>query len=34
MLCAWAAKNDDASSKLTWRLKKHTASGDKARKVQ
>src|SRR5260221_5302697 len=34
MLYAWAAKDDDALSKLrTWR-KKHTASRDKARKVQ
>ena len=34
MLCAWAAKNDDALSKLRRRRKKHTASRDKARKVQ
>jgi len=34
MLYAWAAKNDDALSKLRRRRKKHTASRDKARKVQ
>jgi len=34
MLYAWAAKNDDALSKLRRRRKKHTASLDKARKVQ
>src|SRR5260221_9724075 len=33
-LCAWAAKNDDALSKLRRRRKKPTASRDKARKVQ
>ena len=34
MLYAWAAQNDDALSKLRRRRKKHTASTDKARKVQ
>src|SRR6266446_7585900 len=34
MLYAWAAKNDDALSKLRRRRKKHTPSRDKARKVQ
>ena len=34
MLYAWAAKNDDALSKLRRRRKKLTASRDKARKVQ
>jgi DNA-binding HxlR family transcriptional regulator len=34
MLYAWAAKNDDALAKLRRRRKKHTASRDKARKVQ
>ena len=34
MLYAWGAKNDDALSKLRRRRKKHTASRDKARKVQ
>jgi DNA-binding HxlR family transcriptional regulator len=34
MLYASAAKNDDASSKLRRRRKKHMASRDKARKVQ
>jgi len=34
MLYAWAVKNDDALSKLRRRRKKHTASRDKARKVQ
>jgi DNA-binding HxlR family transcriptional regulator len=34
MLYAWAAKNYDALSKLRRRRKKHTASRDKARKVQ
>src|SRR3984957_18910581 len=34
MLYAWAAKNDDALSKLRRRRKKHTASIDKARKAQ
>jgi DNA-binding HxlR family transcriptional regulator len=34
MLYAWAAKNDDALSKLRRRRKKHTASSDKARKAQ
>jgi DNA-binding HxlR family transcriptional regulator len=32
MLYAWAAKNDDALSKLRRRRKKHTASRDKSRK--
>jgi DNA-binding HxlR family transcriptional regulator len=34
MLYAWAAKNDDALSKLRRRRKKHTLSRDKAMKVQ
>ena len=34
MLYAWAAKNDDALSKLRRRRKKHTPSRDKVRKVQ
>jgi hypothetical protein len=34
MLYAWAAKNDDALSKLRRRRKKHAASKDKAMKVQ
>ena len=34
MLYAWAAKNDEALSKLRRRRKKHTASKDKARKTQ
>jgi hypothetical protein len=34
MLYAWAAKNDDALSKLRRRRKKHTPSRDKAMKVQ
>jgi DNA-binding HxlR family transcriptional regulator len=34
MLYAWAAKNGDALSKLRRKRKKHTASTDKARKVQ
>jgi DNA-binding HxlR family transcriptional regulator len=34
MLYAWAAKNDDALSKLRRRRKKHTPSRDKARKIQ
>ena len=33
MLYAWAAKNDDALSKLRRRRKKHTVSRDKARKA-
>ena len=34
ILYAWAAKNDDALSKLRRRRKKHTASRDKATKIQ
>jgi DNA-binding HxlR family transcriptional regulator len=34
MLYAWAAKNDDALSKLRRRRKKNTASTDKAGKFQ
>jgi len=34
MLYAWAAKNDDALSKLKRRRKKQTASKEEARKVQ
>jgi DNA-binding PadR family transcriptional regulator len=34
MLYAWAAKNDEALSKLRRRRKKRTASRDKARKTQ
>src|SRR6266404_3078399 len=34
MLYAWAAKNDDALSKLRRRRKKQAASTDKTRKVQ
>jgi hypothetical protein len=34
MLYAWAAKNDDALSKLRRRRKKHQASRDKVRVVQ
>jgi DNA-binding HxlR family transcriptional regulator len=34
MLYAWAAKNNDALSKLRRRRKRHTAPRDKARKTQ
>ena len=34
MLYAWAARNDDALSKLRRSRKKHTPSRDKVRKVQ
>jgi hypothetical protein len=34
MLYAWAAKNDDALSKLRRRRKNYAASRDKAMKVQ
>jgi DNA-binding HxlR family transcriptional regulator len=34
MLYAWAAKNDEALSKLRRRRKKRTASRDQARKTQ
>jgi hypothetical protein len=34
MLYAWAAKIDDALSKLRRRRKKHTPSRDKARKAE